>query len=332
MLTRSQTLRRSQFPKNLLQAGFVFLLAISTSGCLLTRIPTHPVEISRQAQPRQTLKVSLTPTCTPDLTQTPTPTQTAEEPESSSISETPPISLTSTPTMGVVRDVIGISVEGRPLEVYGFGSGPEQLMIVAGIHGGYEWNTIALADELIAYLQAHPEVIPPTRTLFILRNLNPDGEAADHGPDGRANAHGVDLNRNFPLNWQQDWRRSGCWQLRALTAGTSPASEPETQALMTFIEAHPNLRALISYHSAGLGIFPGGFPPDLKSVRLAESLAAVSSYKYPPVDTGCFYTGQLISWVAAQGIAAVDIELTNHHDTDFEINLKVLEAFLMFEP
>ena len=223
------------------------------------------------------------------------------------------------------------------MEVYWFGRGHDLLMVVAGIHGGYEWNTIALAEELIAHLQAHPETIPADKTLFILRSLNPDGEAR-RGPDGRGNAHGVDLNRNFPANWQQDYRRSGCWQERPLTAGLDPASEPETQALMSFISAmsfiaaHPGIQALINYHSAGLGVFPGGNPPDPASIRLAESLASVSDYSYPPLDTGCIYTGQLVDWVSAQGIPAVDVELTNHRDTDFEINLKVLEAFLSFQP
>ncbi|RME88965.1 MAG: hypothetical protein D6770_05740, partial [Anaerolineae bacterium] len=89
---------------------------------------------------------------------------------------------------------IGYSVSGRPLEVYVFGNGETEKMIVAGIHGGNEWNTIALADELILYLSEHPETVPPDVTLYILRNLNPDGEARAHGIEGRVNDHGVDLN------------------------------------------------------------------------------------------------------------------------------------------
>jgi hypothetical protein len=89
--------------------------------------------------------------------------------------------------------VIGYSVSGRPIEVYIFGNGESQRMIVAGIHGGYEWNTIALADELITHIYENPEIIPSDVTLYILRNLNPDGDARDHGYDGRVNDHGVDL-------------------------------------------------------------------------------------------------------------------------------------------
>jgi predicted deacylase len=254
------------------------------------------------------------------------------------LTETQPSSATptttATPTQTPIPNplVIGQSVEGRLLEIYWFGDGADERLIVAGIHGGYEWNSAALADELIAHLQAHPELIPEDKTLYILPNLNPDGEARAHGPDGRVNANGVDLNRNFPANWELNYRRSGCWQERPVTAGIAPASEPETQAVIAFVKAHPQISAAISYHSAALGIFPGGLPPEDASIRMAELLAAVSGYGYPPIDTGCIYTGEMVNWFTLQGIAAVDIELTNHRDTDFEINLKVLEAFLSFEP
>jgi g-D-glutamyl-meso-diaminopimelate peptidase len=218
-------------------------------------------------------------------------------------------------------------VADRPIQVYRFGDGQRERLIIAGIHGGYEWNTIALADELIAHVQEHPEMIPKDVSLYILPNLNPDGEARSHGVDGRANERGVDLNRNFPALWQEDWPRSGCWDYGPTTAGSHPASEPETLAVMSFVQGH-NIDALINYHSAALGIFAGGQPPDPASLDLADSIAAVSNYPYPPIDTGCQFSGQLIDWASQEGIAAVDIELTNHTDTDFEQNLAILARFL----
>lgn len=227
--------------------------------------------------------------------------------------------------------IIGYSVNGQPLEVCTFGSGDTVRLVIAGIHGGYEWNTIALADELIAHLEGHPDTVPPGIKLHVLRVLNPDGEARSHGFAGRANANGVDLNRNFPALWQAEWPRDGCWDYGPISAGPHPASEPETIALMNFIQAQ-GIDALISYHSAALGIFPGGQPPDDRSVSLAESIASVSNYPYPPIDTGCQFTGQLIDWASAQGIAAVDIELTDHQNIDFEQNLLILSRFLQWQP
>ena len=226
--------------------------------------------------------------------------------------------------------VIGYSVSGRPIEVYTFGNGERQRMIVAGIHGGYEWNTIALADELMEYINENPEVIPSDVTLYILRNLNPDGDARDHGIDGRVNDHGVDLNRNFPTNWASDWDRDGCWNYGPTTGGSSPGSEPETQALMGFLQTH-NIEALISYHSAALGIFPGGEPWEKKSIQFAKRLANVTKYPFPPLDTGCIFTGTLADYAVELGAVSVDMELSTHKYTDLEKNVKALEVLLNWE-
>lgn len=227
--------------------------------------------------------------------------------------------------------VIGYSVEGRPIEVVRYGEGSHSRLIVAGIHGGSEANTTALAHELIAYLQARPDSVPDGMMLYILPELNPDGAARASGPQGRANARGVDLNRNWPAAWQPAWSRSGCWNLGPTTGGERPASEPETMSLIQFISAS-GIEALINYHSAALGIFAGGQPPEARSLHLAETLAAVSTYPFPPIDTGCIFTGQLIDWAANNGIAAVDIELHNHRDSDLEENLAILSAFLAWQP
>jgi protein MpaA len=273
----------------------------------------------------------------------PRPEPTTTERRESSTSEAPsntPIVSTVTPTATVTATatattppyfegpiVIGYSVLGRPLEVYRFGTGPSARMIIAGIHGGYEWNTILLADQLTSLLIGRPDLIPENVTLFILRSMNPDGEARGKSANARGNENGVDLNRNFPALWRMDSPRQGCWTLIELSPGKTPASEPETLAVMSFL-LDEGIEAVISYHSAGLGIFPGGQPPDAASVRLAEAVAEVSDYPYPPVNTGCLYTGQLIDWASKYGIAALDIELTNHKDTDLRQNLRVLDAFL----
>jgi hypothetical protein len=270
-----------------------------------TTVPTNSPSVTYAPSPTPTLPLG-SPTPSIQSTQTPVPTST------------PP---------NISRQVIGTSVAGRPLEVYQFGSGPIEKMIVAGIHGGYEYNTIILADELIEYLNNHPEVIPSDHTLFILRAFNPDGFARSRGFGGRANDNNVDLNRNFPIKWQPDWPRAGCWDYIPITGGTAPSSEPETKALIKFITRN-DLSALISYHSAALGIFPGGQPVDPASVSLAEAVAAVSDYPYPPIEAGCVYTGQFVDWAVDQGIPAIDIELTNHQDSDFSINLGILSVFL----
>ena len=246
------------------------------------------------------------------VTDTPTPTQTIEP--------------TPSPQFGQIS-VIGYSVEGRPIEVYQFGNGPRQRLIVAGIHGGYEWNTVVLAEELITYLMENPDLIAPEVTLFILKNLNPDGYYKAQDATGRPNANGVDLNRNFDANWLIDWNRDVCFNQLYVTGGPEPHSEPETRAVIDFILSH-EFEAMISYHSAGLGIFPGGIPPGPKSQMLAYYLSGISPYAYPPKDIGCVYSGAMANWAALHGIPSVDVELTTHGDTDFAINKRVLEYFI----
>jgi hypothetical protein len=289
-----------------------------------TRFPTlTKVALAPTAAPSSTPPRIITPTPRP----TESPTSNFQQPTSKP-SPIPTLSirvtLTATPSNPLV---IGGSVLGRPLEVYRFGSGSIHRMIIGGIHGGNEYNTVHLADEIIKHLNAHPETIPSDNTFFILRNLNPDGYSRSLGIRGRTNENNVDLNRNFPSLWVASWNRNGCWTFLPTTAGASAGSEPETQTLMKFLSSS-KIDALINYHSAALGIFAGGQPPDAASLKLAEAVSVVSTYPYPPIDTGCVFNGQLIDWASDHNIAALDIELTNHRDTDFEMNLRILDVLL----
>jgi protein MpaA len=216
------------------------------------------------------------------------------------------------------------------MDIYRFGNGDSARLIVAGIHGGYEWNTTALAEALIDHLNQNPDLVPNAVTLYVLPVLNPDGAARGQDANGRANDRNVDLNRNWPALWEPTGSPGACWHFQGLTAGEHPASEPEVRALLAFIVEN-QIELILSYHSAALGIFPGGQPPDAESVRLAEAVSAVSPYPYPPINLGCRYTGQLIDWASQQLIPSLDIELTDHSHIDWEINLEILRVFLAFE-
>src|SRR4051794_4646951 len=54
---------------------------------------------------------------------------------------------------------------------------------------------------------------------------------------------GLDFNRSYPHNWQPEHRQSG--------AGPYPLYPPETRAGVDFVLAHPNIGALVNYHTHG---------------------------------------------------------------------------------
>ena len=307
--------------------NLVGLAGIALVG--VTYVALNPVSAASQ-EPKSIATAALPATYTPDPNQILNLPTITPNPRSTLIVVESPTPFVLANGTGEKPMVIGYSVSGRPIEVYTFGNGEKQRMIVAGIHGGYEWNTIALADELITHINDNPKIIPSDVTLYILRSLNPDGDARDHGYDGRVNDHGVDLNRNFPTNWAADWERDGCWDYGPTTGGTGPGSEPETRTLMAFLQTH-KIEALISYHSAALGVFPGGEPWEKNSIQFAKDLANVTDYSFPPLDTGCIFTGTLADYAVERGAVSVDMELSTHTKTDFKRNLKALNVLLNWE-
>jgi len=66
---------------------------------------------------------------------------------------------------------------------------------------------------------------------------------------------GLDLNRNFPAQWEPEVRQRG--------AGPYPLSEPETRAQAEFILAHPNIFGAQAYHTmSGYLLRPACTRPD----------------------------------------------------------------------
>ena len=108
------------------------------------------------------------------------------------------------------------------------------------------------------------------------------------------NKEGLDLNRNFPSQWRQEFEQAG--------AGPYPTSEPEVRAMVDFVVKHPNIGAAVSFHThSGVILRPMGTlgdehmtPEDLWLIKrlsaLGEKLSgypAISIYhdfKYHPKE------------------------------------------------
>jgi protein MpaA len=126
--------------------------------------------------------------------------------------------------------VIGYSVEHRPIVATRVGDPAAQVrvLVVGDIHGNER-----AGERIVARLRrVHPDGV----RLWLIRTANPDGVAAGT----RQNARAVDLNRNFPFRWRGGPRGT-------YYPGPSPASEPETRALMRLVRrVRPDLA--IFYH------------------------------------------------------------------------------------
>lgn len=138
------------------------------------------------------------------------------------------------PTRTAMRsEVIGRSVQGRPIYMHVFGNGANPALVFGGIHGN-ERNSSEMADLLITHLQNNPQ-LTRNRSVAVIPHANPDGLVANT----RSNVRKVDLNRNFPA---KNWKREGSKN------GTQPLSEPEAVALHNVVQ-RLRPRLAISLHS-----------------------------------------------------------------------------------
>ncbi len=68
-------------------------------------------------------------------------------------------------------------------------------------------------------------------------------------------AHGLDFNRNYPSKWQHEASQVG--------AGAYPLSEPETRAVVDFLNSHRNIGGILTYHTyTGVLLRPYSDRPD----------------------------------------------------------------------
>ncbi len=240
--------------------------------------------------------------------------------------------------------IIGKSVDRNPITAYHYGTGEKELMFVGGIHGGYSWNTVLVAYEMMDYLKANPNVVPANIKVTVIPVLNPDGlkkvvgttdrftsadvpTALSDTVPGRFNSRNVDLNRNFDCEWQA----TGKWQNKTVSGGSTAFSEPESQAIRNYVQTH-KLTAVVTYYSAAGGVYASscdnGISTETRIIMKEYSQAS----GYTAYDNFDFYeiTGDMVNWFAKNNIPAISVLLTNHTDTEWTKNKKGLEALLKY--
>lgn len=206
---------------------------------------------------------------------------------------------------------IGRSVEGRQIPAMRLGRGRKEVFFSAAIHAN-EWITTPVLMRFIEdYCRAYQRRLPlagydirrlyDETSIWIVPLVNPDGvELVIEGirpthpryqevlringgstdfRGWKANIRGVDLNDQFPANWERE-RSRGAKELAPRDyPGPRPLSEPESQALANFTRNH-NFRLVLAYHSQGEEIYWGyeGLEP-AESEQIVNRFAAVSGYR-----------------------------------------------------
>jgi murein tripeptide amidase MpaA len=144
------------------------------------------------------------------------------------------------------QSIIGTSVGGNDIIAHHFGTGANEILFVGGTHGSDAPSTAAVATQLVDYLTENPTTVPNDVSVTVIPNLNPDG-AEKSGVAGRFNTNNVDINRNFDC----EWSTTGIWRDQEVSGGSRPFSEPEAQALQTYVNTYNPTAAVVWFASEG---------------------------------------------------------------------------------
>ena len=178
---------------------------------------------------------------------------------------------------------------------------------------------LRLARRLIEN-RADPEVarLLAARDITIIPLLNGDGAEYDvegdkyhmHRKNMRDNgdgSFGVDLNRNYGYGWGGGGASTD--PSDETYRGPSAFSEPETQAVKAFVDGHPNLKVLLTYHTfSELVLYPWGHTDapidDSAALKAYQAMAGEMGRMtgYTPEQASSLYiaSGDLTDWAWGQ--------------------------------
>jgi len=195
-------------------------------------------------------------------------------------------SSTSVSQVGCQQKItVGKSVVGREIEacqIAGSTIDSQNALLVIGTIHGNEPDGIRVVDELLK------NPAPEGTEIWVIRDGNPDGSELLT----RRNANKVDINRNFPIKWLESDPT-----LRTYS-GPSPASEPETVALMNAVQRIKPTRIVV-FHQPFDQI---DCPPE-RTTQISDRLSGLTGYRsecIPGEKSGSAtnsYTGTFTIWV-----------------------------------
>jgi murein tripeptide amidase MpaA len=179
----------------------------------------------------------------------------------------------------IKTQTIGKSVDGRNLYAVKLGTGQTEIMINGAHHAREHMTTNVLMEMIDEYAQSYAKnqafngydarSILTNASIWFVPMVNPDGVSlvqkghlSAKNPSyvlslnggskdfsaWKANGRGVDLNRQYPLNWDEMTSKSkpGPENYK----GPKPLSEPEAKAMYDFT-MQKDFKTAVAYHSSG---------------------------------------------------------------------------------
>ncbi|MEK7288082.1 MAG: M14 family zinc carboxypeptidase, partial [Elusimicrobiota bacterium] len=237
---------------------------------------------------------------------------------------------------------IGKSLEGRERWTLRFNTTEKDAtlskkpgIVFFAKHHAREHLSAEVALKLAQYLVDHKNDPGISKTLaerdiYIGPQVNPDGSEFDiatgryrwwrkNRSQNKDGTRGVDLNRNYG---GPGWGGDGASHDPGDETYHGPVSfsEPETQAVRDFIEARPNIKVLLTYHSfSELILYPWGHkydpienPKDRKIFEtIARTMAKDNAYTPQPASDLYLASGDTVDWAyGKKGIYAFTVELS----------------------
>jgi predicted deacylase len=233
---------------------------------------------------------------------------------------------------------VGLSIQGREIFVYRFGTGQTKIIFVSAIHGN-EVGTVKLAKKLINLI-SNTEKDFKGFSFYIVPYLNPDGfELARSRPQywqggriGRFNANQVDLNRNFKTS---SWHTSSIWssgqnysQKDKVFCGSSAGSEPEVIALCDLIKRE-NIKIFFSFHNVGRDVMPSS---DNLASKIAEIYCQQTGFSFISTKEWqqLSQTGTAREWCEENNISYIEIECPYRWGSDWDRQSKAILNILKY--
>ena len=187
------------------------------------------------------------------------------------------------PQLISVKEPIGTSIEERPIHFVRISNAPDvdqdkPEVFYNALHHAREPASLSQLIYFMWYLlenydnDAYVQYLVDNTEFYFVPCINPDGyvyngttEPAGGGlwrknrRDNGDGTFGVDLNRNYDYEWAHDDQGSSGDTGSEVYRGVAPFSEPETQAIRDFCDAH-DFRLALNHHTYGNHlVYPWGY-------------------------------------------------------------------------